>query len=249
MKYKIADIFMFLDDISAFELQEQWDNSGLLVGNKKDTFDTICLTIDIDDTLLDSLPNNTLVISHHPMIFTPISRINFDDMATKFLYKMIKKDIKLISMHTNFDKTHLNRYFCENILGFCGEMKNDYLFISQVDTSFDKLLETISQKIDKKYFNFVKTKENIKDITIMCGSGTSFLNNITTDCFLTGDVKYHNAVEAKAKDISLIDIGHFESEKHFGSLIYKKLTNYLEHKEIKVIIPKIQNPQQEKKFE
>ncbi len=247
--YKIYDIYNTLDIISPFELQESWDNSGLLVGNKQDSFDTICLTLDIDAQLLESLPKETLIISHHPLIFSPITQLNYDDMATKFLYTMIKKDIKLISLHTNFDKTDLNSYFAKNILKFPGKLKDDYIYEAKVDMSFDSLLENVAMKLGKKSIQYVKTQHHIKDISIICGSGASFLKDIKTDCLLTGDIKYHDQIAAKAMNIGLIDIGHFESERHFAELIFQNLQKYLENKEINVIMPNITNPQQEKTFE
>ncbi len=248
--YKISDIYDTLNNLSPFCSQEKWDNSGLLVGNLRDMFNTICLTIDIDDELLESLPDGALIVSHHPLIFSPISQLNYEDMTTKFLYKMIKKDIKLISMHTNFDKTHLNKYLCENIFNFRGKQQQDnYMYIVDVDMNFDQLLNHIAISLNKKSLNFVKTKQNIKNITIICGSGASFLHDITTDYLLTGDIKYHDQMAAKAMGVGLIDIGHFDSEKHFGELIFANLQDYLIDKEIKVIIPNISNPQQEKTFE
>ena len=55
----------------------------------------------------------------------------------------------------------------------------------------------------------------------------SLLPFIKTDCFLTGDIKYHEAMEAKALGISLIDIGHFESEIHFCTLLESLIKNHL----------------------
>ena len=55
----------------------------------------------------------------------------------------------------------------------------------------------------------------------------SLLPYIKADLFLTGDIKYHEAMEAKALGISLIDIGHFESEIFFSEILYKLLENYL----------------------
>ena len=50
----------------------------------------------------------------------------------------------------------------------------------------------------------------LKSVALTTGSGMSLLPNIKADCFLTGDIKYHEAMEAKARGISLIDIGHYE---------------------------------------
>jgi putative NIF3 family GTP cyclohydrolase 1 type 2 len=70
----------------------------------------------------------------------------------------------------------------------------------------------------------------------------SLLSEIKTDVFLTGDIKYHDAMEAKLKGISLIDIGHFESEVHFNTVVYGILEKYLKKNKIQAIMGQNQNP-------
>ena len=58
----------------------------------------------------------------------------------------------------------------------------------------------------------------MKNVAIVTGSGMSLIGDVKADCFLTGDIKYHDAMEAKARGISLIDIRHYESERYFSYL-------------------------------
>ena len=60
---KILDIYKFLDDLSPFEIQESWDNSGLLVGDFSQEISKIALSIDVDEALIDSLDENTLLVT------------------------------------------------------------------------------------------------------------------------------------------------------------------------------------------
>ena len=55
----------------------------------------------------------------------------------------------------------------------------------------------------------------------------SLIDEIKADCFLTGDIKYHDAMEAKARGLSLIDIRHYESERYFNTLLEGLLSKYL----------------------
>ena len=66
---KILEIYEYLNTLSPFEIQESWDNSGLLIGDFKDDISKIALSIDVDEKLIDSLDDNTLLITHHPIIF------------------------------------------------------------------------------------------------------------------------------------------------------------------------------------
>ena len=125
---KLQEIYDVLNEISPFELQEKWDNAGLLVGSFEDEINNIYISIDLDEELLSKVEKNSLIITHHPLIFSGLKRVNFDTYSTKLLKELIKKDISLISMHTNIDKTHLNRYVAEEILGF--KIENSKEFIS-----------------------------------------------------------------------------------------------------------------------
>ncbi|PRM89887.1 Nif3-like dinuclear metal center hexameric protein [Aliarcobacter cryaerophilus] len=239
---KIRDIYEFLNLISPFELQEKWDNSGLLVGNMDDSFENLYLSMDLDLELVQNLKPNSLVITHHPLIFVGLKKVNYDTYSTKILKELIKKDIALISMHTNIDKTHLNRFVVENILGFKIDNQNEFIANCEVNMSFDELLKYLSSKLNLKNIKFVKTKDNIKTLAICTGSAMSLIDEVKADCFITGDIKYHDAMEAKARGLSLIDIRHYESENHFNILLEELLEEYLKKNKLKAIITASKNP-------
>ena len=85
---KIRDIYEFLNTISPFELQEKWDNSGLLVGNFEDEFENLYLSMDLDLDLVENLKPNSLVITHHPLIFSGLKRLNYDTYSSKILKEL-----------------------------------------------------------------------------------------------------------------------------------------------------------------
>lgn len=109
---KLRDIYNFLDEISPFNLQEEWDNSGINVGINEE-IERIYLSLDIDDSVIEKLKPNSLLITHHPLIFRGIKKVNYNSFSTKYLISLIQKNCSLIAMHTNFDKTHLNNYFAK----------------------------------------------------------------------------------------------------------------------------------------
>lgn len=239
---RVKDIYEFLDTLSPFELQEKWDNSGLIVGNMEDSFETLYLSMDLDLALIENMKPNSLVITHHPLIFGGLKRVNYNTYSSKILKELIKKDISLISMHTNIDKTHLNRFIVEKILKYEIVSQEDFLITCIVNKSFDEFLKDISKKLNLKNIKYVKTKNIINTVAICTGSGMSLIDNVKADCFLTGDIKYHDAMEAKARNISLIDIGHYESENNFNLLLDELLNEYLKKNKLKAIITASQNP-------
>lgn len=239
---KIKDIYGFLDTLSPFELQEKWDNSGLLVGNENDEFENIYISLDLDLNLIEQIKPNSLVITHHPLIFSPLKKINDISYSEKILKQLIKKDIYLISMHTNIDKTHLNAYVGNKVLGFDFIQSDDFILTANIDMSFERLQNHIKDKLGMSVLKVVDTLNHIGSVALTTGSGMSLLPQIKADCFLTGDIKYHEAMEAVSREISLIDIGHYESEIHFCTLLEMLLEDYLKKNEKKAIILASQNP-------
>ena len=239
---KLQEIYDVLNEISPFELQEKWDNAGLLVGSFEDEINNIYISIDLDEELLSKVKKNSLIITHHPLIFSGLKRVNFDTYSTKLLKELIKKDISLISMHTNIDKTHLNKYVTEEILGFKIENSKEFISYCDVNMSFDELVKYVSSKLNLKTTSAVRCNDFIKKIAIITGSGMSLIDEIKADCFLTGDIKYHDAMEAKARGLSLIDIRHYESERYFNTLLEGLLSKYLKKNKLKAIITDSKNP-------
>lgn len=239
---KIKEIYDFLNEISPFDLQEKWDNSGLLVGNKEDEIQKIYISLDLDDELLQSVEENSLIITHHPLIFSPLKRVNFDSFATKSLQTLIQKNIALICMHTNFDKTHLNAYVAKAILGLEVVSSEEYICYANVNESFETFLHRIETTLNLGYKKYVQCHKTIKKVALVTGAGMSLLDEVKADCFLTGDIKYHDAIEAKSRGISLIDIGHYESEKHFSVLLFEICNNYLKKNKIQAIMSNSKNP-------
>ena len=239
---KLQEIYDILNEISPFELQEKWDNAGLLVGSFDDEINNIYISIDLDEELLSKVEKNSLIITHHPLIFSGLKRVNFDTYSTKLLKELIKKDISLISMHTNIDKTHLNKYVAEEILGFKVANSKEFISYCDVNMSFDELVKYVSSKLNLKTTNAVRCNDFIKKIAIITGSGMSLIDEIKADCFLTGDIKYHDAMEAKARGLSLIDIRHYESERYFNTLLEGLLSEYLKKNKLKAIITASKNP-------
>jgi putative NIF3 family GTP cyclohydrolase 1 type 2 len=108
--------------------------------------------------------------------------------------------------------------------------------------SFKKLYKIVKSKLGLDIMKSVKSHNHINTISLTTGSGMSLLSSITSDCFLTGDIKYHEAMEAKAKGITLLDIGHYESEIYFTRLLNTLIKDYLINNDKEAIILSSNNP-------
>ena len=223
---KLKEIYDYLNTISPFELQESWDNSGFLVGALDNEIEKIYISLDLDLELVESVEENSLIITHHPLIFKPLKTLVPISYSQKIAIKLIQKNISLISMHTNFDKTHLNKYVMENIFGFDYVQTDDFILTAKIDMQFNDFIKYIKNSLNMDSLNVVQCHDKVKSFSLTTGSGMSLLSQIKSDCFLTGDIKYHEAMEAKARGISLVDITHYDSEKYFCDALYKELNEF-----------------------
>lgn len=235
---KLHQILQTLDEISPFESQAQWDNSGLCVGDRDAKIEGIYLSLDADEAVIESLPKNTLLIIHHPPIFKGLKTLDSQRYPSNFLVSAIAKNIAIVSMHTNYDLSHLNRYVLEEVLGYSILKMEGHLCYFRVDKSFSSFAQEIATKLDIKHLSVVERTEMVGIAALCTGSGMDLMGEVEADCFLTGDIKYHDAKEAYENGLSLIDIKHYESERFFPFSLQKEL----QKKGLNGIIANSKNP-------
>jgi len=222
---KISEIYQKLNKLSPFDLQERWDNSGLLVGDMNRECEHIALGLDLDKETLEQAKENTLFIVHHPLIFSGLKELDFSKYPANLLEIMVKKNLSLIAMHTNFDKTHLNSYVFEKVLGFKKESQDEFICRTRGSWNKDELLTLLKEKLGLKVLKVVSPKQKISSIALTTGAGASLMDEVEADCFLTGDIKYHDAMKAMSQNLMMVDIGHYESEKFFVDVLKVELEN------------------------
>jgi putative NIF3 family GTP cyclohydrolase 1 type 2 len=181
------------------------------------------VSLDIDEALRRESDEGVLVVVHHPLIFGGLSALDFSRYPAKLIEIMIQKKQSLIAMHTNFDQTHLNRYVFEKILGFEVQKQEAFFCTAEGHWTKEALLERLRERLGLEQLKVVAPKEEIRSITLTTGAGASLMDSVESDCFLTGDLKYHDAMKAEAQNLMLVEIGHYESERFFAEVMYDEL--------------------------
>lgn len=237
--HKLSALLESLDSISPFTLQEPWDNCGLILGAKDRNFKHIYLSLEVTAKVLEEMDEDCVLITHHPLIFSPLKNLDFSRYPSKLLELAIQKNITLIAMHTNFDKTHFGAYVVKEVLQIPQYTQDDFVIKFSWNKDFSALCAHCKNAFNSTYLKTTKAKETCKNIALVTGSGASFIKVLkNVDCLITGDIKYHDAMEALALGISLIDCGHYALEIRFGEILAPFLTNL----GYKAIIADSQNP-------
>lgn len=102
---QIKQILHCLEQAAPYELAEHWDNVGLLVGDPEARVEGVLCALDITETVVEEAAERgcNVIVAHHPVIFTSVSRVTADTVTGRIVISMIQKGISGICMHTNMD--------------------------------------------------------------------------------------------------------------------------------------------------
>lgn len=214
---KISEIMDFFESFAPLSSADDYDNPGLLVGNKDTEISKVLLALDITSYVVEEAKEigAELIISHHPVIFNPIKSL--DDKNP--VYLMAKYNISALCMHTNLDKSNPG---VTTTLADALKLKNqelhlnDYLIIGELDKKYtsEELALYIKDKLDLSGVKFTKGKD-IKRIAVSpggAGDNIFKLSQYPFDAFITGDMKHHEFIYARENNISAYEAGHYNTE-------------------------------------
>ncbi len=234
---RIYELIDKLNEKYPFDLQEEWDNSGLQLGNPENTLSGVVISLDLEEETVDKAiaTNSNLIITHHPYLFSPTNSIDFRDGFYNRLQKCIKNDITVYAFHTNLDiaKGGVNDNLA-NILGLkdVKSLETDkelglgrYGYIDK--TNANDYLNFVKEKLEaENIIAYGNTDKEIKKIGLCGGAGSSLIEDaisLSCDLMITGDVKYHEAMDLSNKGIIIADVGHFASENHIIFKLQKEV--------------------------
>lgn len=243
----LRELVQKLDSLTQVQTQYSWDNSGLIVGNLDKDVDRILLCLELTDEVLKEANDLKvqLIISHHPVIFNSVKKFIKEAKRGNLVYDLISASIASYAAHTNFDmlKGGINDYVL-NLLGV-GERQELYddedraigrMFKLPEPTKVSEFAKRFKEILDLPEVRIVsKSDRYVEKIGIVTGSGMDVLLSAkeqSFDLFLTGDVKYHQALDAMNKGYCVIDGGHYGTERFFSEAMFTLMDGYLDGVEI-----------------
>lgn len=116
---KIKEVIKHLEQLAPTQLQESYDNAGLIVGDSNVEFTKALICLDSIEEVVDEAieANCNLIIAHHPIVFSGLKRFNGSDYIERTIIKAIKNDIAIYAIHTNLDNVYhgVNRKIGEKL--------------------------------------------------------------------------------------------------------------------------------------
>lgn len=107
---KVNDIIEVLEAAAPLNLQESYDNAGLIIGDRNSSLTGVLLCLDSTEDVLDEAIKRgcNMIIAHHPIVFSGIKKFNGSNYIERVIIKAIKNDIAIYASHTNLDKVYKN---------------------------------------------------------------------------------------------------------------------------------------------
>jgi dinuclear metal center YbgI/SA1388 family protein len=210
----VADILKYIESIAPPYMQEDWDNVGLLCGSKATPVTKVLVALDPFEGVCREAAQwgAQLIVTHHPVIFRPISRLSADSMP----YRLAAAGISVISAHTNLDKAvdGVNDTLAARLGLTDIEIAADGM--TRVGTLPEEMTATAFAAHVAEVLGTPVRAAGDKPVkrVALCGgaAGSSLFAHIgSADCFITGEVKHHEWL-AYDGAINVIDAGHYATE-------------------------------------
>ncbi len=222
---KVKDITNYLLTKYPTSLASSFDlgKVGLQFGSLKQEVKVVMLALDGSTKVIDEAIMNDvdLLITHHPFMFNSMLSMDYDNPLQEKIKQVIKNDLNVFSMHTNFDVAEggMNEILAKRLglknIRFVGDTLNNESFIrtGEVDEiSLNDFLEVVKEKLKVDGLRYTGSlNKKIHKVGILAGSGGFELylaSRLHCDAFITGEVKHNQALDAVDLNLSLIEVSH-----------------------------------------
>ncbi|MEX0795029.1 MAG: Nif3-like dinuclear metal center hexameric protein [Pirellulaceae bacterium] len=225
----------YLETFAPTWLAEPWDNVGLLVGDADQTVRRIMTTLTITPSVVEEAvaAHVDLLVAHHPLPFHASKRLTTETTAGAMLLRLVRHGVAIYSPHTSFDscRAGINQRLAENLelsaieplvvkpapeeiehpvgVGRFG-MLEESSSLDDLATQAKSLFEVAQVQV------IGRGDQPIQKVGLACGSAGGFLEMALAqgcDCFITGETNFHTCLEAEARGIGMILLGHYASER------------------------------------
>lgn len=245
---RVDDVCQWLEALAPLPLTEEWDNTGLLIGDRSRRVERVmtCLTATrqaVDEAIAEKVD---LIITHHPLPFRPIKRITRNDPTGSLLLDLIESKVALYSPHTAFDSAQrgINQRIAEG-LGLVDirplRIKPTTGVSSTTDQGSGRWGRLPKPMTDSEWFAQVAkffrveglhavsgSSGNITHVGVACGAAGEYLSDaarVGCQAFVTGELRFHSALEAQTLQVSVAVPGHHATERFALEQLASEMTS------------------------
>ena len=222
-----------------------FDNVGLLAGRADKEVGRVYLALDATDAVIDKAieAGADMLITHHPLIFSPVKRVTNEDFVGRRVVRLIQNDIAYYAMHTNYDVLGMAA-LAERILGIQNAQVLDVTMCeSGNEEGIGRVGDLEKPMTLEECCVYVKHRLNlgslkvfgdmqaeVSRLAISPGSGKTAIAAAIAkgaEVLVTGDIGHHDGLDAVEQGLAVIDAGHYGTEYIFIDDMRNFLTDKL----------------------
>ena len=233
---KIKEVTEYLDSVFHPELQEDYDNSGFLLGRGDSDFRGALVALDLTPAVVAEAVEAgdiNLIVTHHPFIFSGLKRLTDADETGRMVWALIQSNIAVYAAHTNLDSLPwgVSGILAEKLgLHNCRILKGEEVGFGMVgelkrEVPADSFLQHVKELTGIPVVRTSKhdPQKPLKRVALCGGSGSFLIGDALAagaDLYLTADLKYHDFQCTDGRMV-LADIGHYESVQFAKEIIFR----------------------------
>jgi len=229
----VKEIERLVGEIAPYELAEEWDNVGLLLGRADGKVTRVLIALDLTEGVIAEAKalHAEMIVTHHPIMFSPRKRVTDQDREGRLMLEMIENGMAHAAAHTNLDSapggvndTLMTLMGAKNVRG------EGFIRVGELEagTTFGSLCERAQKKLHTVVRAYGAENTQITMLGCCSGAGSSELYEakaLGADCFITGEVKHDRALDAMDMGLCVIEAGHFETENPACEVLATALQN------------------------
>ena len=234
----VGEVWKYLDGVAPKKYAEGFDNVGLLIGDENAEVTGVCCCLDITHSVINEAVEKgaNLIVTHHPVIFDALKNIP----AWSPVAALMRRDIAVIAMHTNFDIAEggVNDTLIELLEWERGDtlevtQSDGRGFVAVCDIQLEFTPQMLAEYCKEKLFlggvRYSRISRSVKRVAVCCGAGIDrtimqLARERGCDAIISGDIKHNFWIEAENCGLTLIDAGHFGTEKAAAHKLAKLVT-------------------------
>ena len=216
----------YLFQVAPKDLQQSWDNVGLLVGDPEGPVRSVLVALDITRDVVDEAVEGSfdLIVAHHPLMncaWSPVQSVRSDRTQGKLITTLIQNGISAICMHTNLDSASggVNDALAaalglkdiaplsEDGIGRIGTLEQEM--------PLEKFAALVKERLRAGGVRYADGGRNVRRVAVgggACGEYGTLAASLGCDTFVTADLKYHDFQNGPGMGLNLLDAGHFPTE-------------------------------------
>ena len=234
----VKDIYKRLDMRIPKDLSEPWDNDGVMCcADFLQEVNKVIITLDVTEDVVDYAIESCvdLIISHHPLIFKPLTSVCESNHVARKVIKLLENGITVLSFHTRLDKVvgGVNDKLCD-LLGIkdaipFGEGDLGRIGYIESERLLDDFAYHVKDALDADVVRVADALNPVRHVAVVGGDGKSYVKDaiaLGADTYISGRIGYNVMEEAAEMGINLIEAGHYFTEQPITEFLRDLLISY-----------------------